>query len=185
MSQFHSDCEYSQLHMRNIQSLTHPSTPVKRERTGGRHDSKHTDNHTKKGWLFASGSSWTPGHTGGSRQDTHGTPVPPRRKAVGGPTAPRRNDRQTTHNRQGLETNVLRSDQVLRNVYSHNVDLDSDMVAEPVRETGDPLRVVELRDQTRRQKSRSGDVPDHQEAEDQHGKDQPRDRVHQVFYEEG
>ena len=37
------------------------------------------------------------------------------------------------------------------------------MVAEPVRETGDPRRVVELREQTRRQKSRSGDVLDHQE----------------------
>ena len=47
-----------------------------------RHDSKHTNNHTKKGWFFASGSSWTLGHTGGSRQDTHGTPVPLRRKAV-------------------------------------------------------------------------------------------------------
>ena len=41
------------------------------------------------------------------------------------------------------------------------------MVAEPVRETGDPRRVVELREQTRRQKSRSGDVPDHQEDHQQ------------------
>ena len=31
---------------------------------------------TTTGWPFASGSSWTLRHTGGSRQDTHGTPVP-------------------------------------------------------------------------------------------------------------
>ena len=35
------------------------------------------------------------------------TGEPVRGKAVGGPTDPRRNDRQTTHDRQGLETNVL------------------------------------------------------------------------------
>ena len=37
------------------------------------------------------------------------------------------------------------------------------MVAELVRENRDPRRLVELRERTRRQQSRSGDVPDHQE----------------------
>ena len=40
---------------------------------------------TTTGWLFASGSSWTLRHTGGSRQDTHGTPVP-EREGRGWPT---------------------------------------------------------------------------------------------------
>ena len=60
------------------------------------------------------------------------------------------------------------------------------MAAEPDRETGDPRRVVELRERTRRQQSRSGDVPDHQEdhpGEDQPGEDQPQDQVHQDFAE--
>ena len=51
------------------------------------HDHEHEHEHhtttrfnpnTISGWLFASGSSWTLRHTGGSRQDTHGTPVPER-----------------------------------------------------------------------------------------------------------
>ena len=52
------------------------------------------------------------------------------------------------------------------------------MVAEPVRETRDPRRVVELRERARRQQSRSGDVPNHQE-------DRPREdqQVHQDFAE--
>ena len=41
------------------------------------------------------------------QQDTHGTRGPVRGKAVGGPTSPRRVGRQTTHDRQGFETNVL------------------------------------------------------------------------------
>ena len=42
--------------------------------------------------------------------------------------------------------------------------LESHMVAEPVREAGDLLRdVFKLFEQTRRQQSRSGDVPNHQE----------------------
>ena len=40
---------------------------------------------TTSGWLFASGSSWTLRHTGGCRQDTHGTPVP-EREGRGWPT---------------------------------------------------------------------------------------------------
>ena len=39
------------------------------------------------------------------------------------------------------------------------------MLAELVRETEDPRRVVELRERTRRQQSRSGDVPGHQDQE--------------------
>ena len=39
------------------------------------HDSNQ---HTHMGWLFATESPWTQWHTGGSRQDTHGTPVPTR-----------------------------------------------------------------------------------------------------------
>ena len=81
-------CKYSQLHMRYIQSPTHPSTHVQRERTErktSRLQSTTTTTPRRVG-SFASGSSWTLGHTGGSRQDTHGTPVPLWRKAVGGPT---------------------------------------------------------------------------------------------------
>ena len=55
------------------------------------------------------------------------------------------------------------------------------MVAKPVRETEDPRRVVELRERTRRQQSRSGDVPDYQE--DQPREDQTQDQVHQDFAE--
>ena len=102
---------------------------------------------------------------GGSRQDTHGTPMP-EREGRGWPTTCSTTDdrqtddkplRQTCFQQTGVKTNVRykqpRAD-------SH---LESYMVAELVRETRDLRRVVELREQTRRQKSRSGDVPDHQE----------------------
>ena len=52
-----------------------------------------TPTNTTTGWLFASRSSWTLRHTGGSRQDTHGTPVP-EKEVRGWPT--RDDFRQTT-----------------------------------------------------------------------------------------
>ena len=100
--------------MNDNQLISDPSTHVKRERfpqhvqgqEGYNHvdlvwttkdvDTNNNTNHTKKGWLFASGPSWTLGHTGGSRQDTHGTPVPLRRKVVGGPTT---SHNTTSHNK--------------------------------------------------------------------------------------
>ena len=52
---------------------------------------------TTTGWLFASGSSWPLRHTGGSRQDTHGTPVPEREgQWLAHNRRPQTNDRQTT-----------------------------------------------------------------------------------------
>ena len=97
-----------------------------------------------------------------------------RGEAVGGPTAPRRNIRQTTHDRQGLET---------KRAFSKEVLIDTATKCKPtlgnlhgcklVRETGDPRRIVELLERTRRQQSRSGDAQDHQE--DQPGEDQPQD----------
>ena len=57
---------------------------------------------TTTGWLFASGSSWTLGHTGGSRLWVH---LCPKGKAVGGPQLV---PRQTTaRQKTSLETNVL------------------------------------------------------------------------------
>ena len=51
---------------------------AKAERNTRRHDSNNTNNHTEKGWRFATESPWTLWHTSGSRKDIHGTPVPDR-----------------------------------------------------------------------------------------------------------
>ena len=70
-----------------------------------------TPTSTTTGWLFASGSSWTLRHTGGSRQDTHGTLVPAR-EGRGWPT--RDDFLQTTRTTQtSVKTNVLSAGQVL------------------------------------------------------------------------
>ena len=77
----------------------------------------------------------------------------------------------TTDKRQHDKDKVLR--QMCFQETGVDTHLQSYMAAEPVREAGDLRRdVVKLREQTRRQQSRSGDVPDHQE-------DQPRDQAHQ------
>ena len=62
---------------------------VAHKRVSHNHDHAHAHEHdhhstsrlqpnTTPGWLYASGSCWTLSHTGGSRQDTHGTPLPER-----------------------------------------------------------------------------------------------------------
>ena len=86
---------------------------------------------TTPGWLFASGSSWTLGHTGASKQDTHGTLVPGREGRGGPQLAPRQTTaRQTT----SLETNVLSANRRLekRAVQQPGADshLESHMVEE-------------------------------------------------------
>ena len=93
----------------------------------------------------------------GPGKDTHGTSVPDR-EGRGWPTTsstrrPPTNDNKT---HTTLETNLLSATCVI-------IHLESYMVAEPVPETGDLLRgTVELRERTRRQQGRRGDVPDHQ-----------------------
>ena len=71
-----------------VSILSHTQTrrlrPRPRTRTRPSHHNTIQPN-TTTGWLFASGSSWTLRHTGGSRQDTHGTPVP-EREGRGWPT---------------------------------------------------------------------------------------------------
>ena len=87
----------------------------------------------------------------GSRQDTPGTRGPLRGKAVVGPTATLRRDNRhtTTRQRQGLKSNVLSVNKFSKTQQpSADRHLETYMVAEPVRETGDPRRVVELRERT-------------------------------------
>ena len=59
--------KYSQLHM----SAEHDHEHERIEHTMSR-----LPTNTHKGWIFATESPWTLWHTSGSRQDTHGTPVP-------------------------------------------------------------------------------------------------------------
>ena len=102
-----------------------------RTRAQGTHDVTTPTHTTRVGALPQS----HPGLCGtlvGAGKDTHGTPVPLRRKAVGGPTAtPRDDPRQTCFQRNQVLTH-----------------LETDMVAKPVRETGDPRRAVTLRERT-------------------------------------
>ena len=73
-----------------------------RPRTRTRPSHYTTQPNTTTGWLFASGSSWTLGHTGGSRLWVHRCP---KGKAVGGPQLV---PRQTTaRQKTSLETNML------------------------------------------------------------------------------
>ena len=123
--------------MNDNQLISDPSTHVKRERFQ-QHvqeqkgtikltlcgpprnvDTNINTNHTKKDWLFASGSFWTLVHTGGSRQDTPGTLVPLRRKAVGGPT--------TSHNttRHNMNTDKSWVNCMRRNMCTLVVNLKS------------------------------------------------------------
>ena len=82
-------CQHSQLHM----SVRHDPEHMRTERKTSRLQPTHTQG------LGHPGLCDTP--VGPGRTPTV------RGKAVGGLTAPRRNDQQTTHDRQGLETNVL------------------------------------------------------------------------------
>ena len=97
--------------------------------------SRHSTTRPTTGWLFASGSSWTLGHTCGSRQDTHGTPVPAR-EGRGWPTtcSTPLHDRRPPDRRQSLVTNVLSANrrQDKRAVQQPGADshLESYMVAE-------------------------------------------------------
>ena len=68
--------------------------PRPRTRTRPSHHNTIQPN-TTTGWLFASGSSWTLGHNGGSRQDTHGTLVPGREGRGWPTTCSTTDDRQT------------------------------------------------------------------------------------------
>ena len=56
---------------------------AKHHRRGQVH--QHVRSSHAQGWRSATESSWTLWHTGGPDKDTHGTPVPQRRGAVGGP----------------------------------------------------------------------------------------------------
>ena len=77
-----------------IQTRLSGLRPRPRTRTRPSHYNTIQSN-TTTGWLFASGSSWTLGHTGGSRQDTHGTPVPEREGRGWPTTCTTTDDRQT------------------------------------------------------------------------------------------
>ena len=94
-----------------------------RSRTRPSHYLK-TPTNTTTGSLFASGSSWTLRHTGGSRQDTHGTPVSGR-EGRGWPTAwitlnPLSCQAQPLHICDAVSTLALRDllDIISRDVYS-------------------------------------------------------------------
>ena len=91
----------------SILSCTQTRVSRTRTRTRPSHNLK-TPTNTTTGWLFASGSSWTLGHTGGSRQDTHSTSVPERE---GRGWLTRDDFRQTTQT--SVKTNVLSARQVL------------------------------------------------------------------------
>ena len=85
----------------HVSILSHTQTRFSRLRLRTRTRPSHCNTIQPKkttGWLFASGSSWTLRHTGGSRQDTHGTRCP-KGKAVGGP-------RQTTSDERPSGTDM-------------------------------------------------------------------------------
>ena len=121
-------CKYSQLHMRYIQSLTHPSTHVKRERTERKTSrlQAHKQPH-QEGLAFclrvildSDAHQWVqaghPRYTGASAEEGRGWPDVTSTK--------------TTNDNRGQDTDKRQdkracNDQVLRNVNSHTVVLDS------------------------------------------------------------
>ena len=56
------------------------------------HTTLRLQQHTTMGWFFATESPWTHWHTGGSRQDTYGTPVPEEGRPWVARQAPHRDD---------------------------------------------------------------------------------------------
>ena len=142
-----------------------------------RHDSNQPT-HTRVGALQQS----HPGLCGtlvGPGKDTHGTPVPPWRKAVGGPTQAPRHDPPTNDN-----TTKTRSQD--KRALSHQVltrDLETYMVAEQRNDdhTDDDLDLsTEIEVETswiiKKIVQRNGT---NHPGEDHRGEDQPGDRVHQ------
>ena len=105
--------------------------------------------HTTRVGALATESPWTLWHTGGSRQGHPRYTGAHTGKAVGGPTS-FTTRRQTTRQGQVSRQTCFQRNQVLTHLETYRV-------AEPVGETGDPRRVVKLREQ-----SRSGEVPNHQ-----------------------
>ena len=77
-------CKYSQLHPNVFHEHEHDD-----------HTTSRLQLNTTMGWLFATGSSWTLWHTGGSRQDTTVHRCP-KGKAMGGPTNVSRDKTKTT-----------------------------------------------------------------------------------------
>ena len=70
---YQKTCKYSELHPNAFLTTSTTTTNTNTTIT-----LQYDLTQRATGWLFASGSSWTPGHTGGSRQDTQGTQVPER-----------------------------------------------------------------------------------------------------------
>ena len=119
---------------------------VKHDHERERHDSNNTNDHTKKGWRYATESSWTLWHTGGSRQGHPRYTSVTTEEGCGWPevTSTDRRPRNDNKTKTSLEINVLSATGVV-------IHLESFTVAEPVPETGDLRRdVVELRERTRR-----------------------------------
>ena len=93
-NEYDSELEHRFQSSRSVSILSHTHTRTSHDFA---HDHEHEHEHdhhtayntiqpkTTTGWLFASESSWTLRHNGGSRQDTHGTPVP-EREGRGWPT---------------------------------------------------------------------------------------------------
>ena len=106
-------CKYSQLHPNAF--LTTPTTTI----------TLHDFNPTPHRVLFASGSSWTLRHTGGSRQDTHGTPVP-EREGRGWPTTCFTTDHRQTDDKRAFSKQALR--QTCDTTTGADSHLESDML---------------------------------------------------------
>ena len=137
-----------------VSILSHTRTRLSRLRPRTRTRPSHYNTiqpNTTRGWLFASGSSWTLRHTGGSRQDTHGTPVP-EREGRGWPTtcSTRRPPKNDNRRRQAMrQTCFQKTSAVIRETQQQpgaDRRLESGMAAEhsslklPFLETTDPRR---------------------------------------------
>ena len=119
-------CKYSQLHMRYIQSLTHPSTHVKRERTERRTSRLQAQQQPHQEGLALclrvildpGAHRWVqaghPRYTGASAEEGRGWPDVTSTKTTND------NRRQDTDKRQDKRAF---NDQVLRNLNSHTVEL--------------------------------------------------------------
>ena len=119
-------CKYSELHMRYIQSLTHPSTHVKRERTERKTSRLQAQQQPHQEGLalcfrviLDSGAyRWVqaghPRYTGASTEEDRGWPDVTSTKTTNN------NRRQDTDKRQDKRAC---NDQVLSNVNSHTVEL--------------------------------------------------------------
>ena len=123
-------CKYSQLHMRYIQSPTHPSTHVKRDRTERKTSRLQAQHHPHQEglvpclrvildsgayrWIHRWVQAGHPRYTGASTEEGRGWPDVTSTKTTND------NRRQDTDKRQDKRAC---NDQVLRNVNSHTAEL--------------------------------------------------------------